>query len=98
MLPLLLSALGSQLVPTHAGEHAVHTASICVGLYMHGSCWFRGLCYLGVLHPLYILHSFHLCLCFLYFISIVKGLLVISRRFLFNLNVEGEQQYELALS
>lgn len=77
MLLLLFSALGPQLVPTHAGEHAVHAASISVGLYVHGSYWFRGLCYIGVLHPLYILHSFHLPLCSIYFISIIKGILVI---------------------
>lgn len=45
----------SSLVYTCAGPG--HAASISVSSYEHQSCWFRKSCFLGVLHPFWIVES-----------------------------------------
>lgn len=60
MCSLFPSALEPHLVQIQAGP--VHTASVFVSLHVHWSYWFRGLCFLVVLHFLWILYYFLLLL------------------------------------
>lgn len=51
------SALGPHLAQNRAGP--VHAPVVSVGSYVHWSWWFRRLCFLGHLCPLWVLHSFY---------------------------------------
>lgn len=54
---LFFSALGPHLAQTRAGP--VHAPVVSVGSYVHWSWWFRRLFFLGLLCPLWVLHSSH---------------------------------------
>lgn len=55
----LLSA--SSRAPSDAS--LVHAFSVSMSSHVGQSCWFKGPCFLGVLHPLWLLHCFCLLFC-----------------------------------
>lgn len=61
LCPFLFSVLGPHLTQAH--ESSVHFDTVSVSYYAHRSCCSKKVCFLGILQPLCLLHSFHLLFC-----------------------------------